>query len=82
MKYRVKYIDSSWLFFTPFAFLNMGGTEHWVVESKKHWWNKWKKVETNKWKKVETYSNKKDAYKKLNQLNYERINNRTKSNSL
>ena len=41
MKYRVKYIDSSWLFFTPFAFLNMGGTEHWVVESKKHWWNKW-----------------------------------------
>jgi hypothetical protein len=74
MKYRVKYIDSSWLFFTPFAFLNMGGTEHWVVQSKKHWWNKWKKVET--------YSNKKDAYKKLNQLNYERINNRTKSNSL
>ena len=46
MKYRLKYHDTSWLFFTPFAFLNMGGnTNLWTIECKKHWWNKWKVIE-------------------------------------
>lgn len=45
MKHRIKYIDSSWLFFTPFAFLNMGGTGTWVIQAKRHWWNRWETVE-------------------------------------
>jgi len=62
MKYRVRYVDTSWLFFTPFAFLNMRGTDLYVLEYKKHWWNKWKKISS--------YSSEKDAYKKLNKLKY------------
>lgn len=46
MKHRLKYHDTTWLFFTPFAFLNMGGnTNLWTIEYKKHWWNKWKVLE-------------------------------------
>lgn len=63
MKYRVKYIDSSWLFFTPFSFLNMGGTDHWCIESKKHWWNKWKKLGC-------TYSDPEDCYIEYFKLKY------------
>ena len=55
MKYRIKYMDSSWLFFTPFSFLNMGGINHWVIESKHHGWNRWKQVGN-------TYNNPEDAY--------------------
>ena len=60
MKYRIRYIDSSLLFFTPFSFLNMGGCDHWVIEAKKHWWNKWKTIHS--------YDNKKEAEKKLKKL--------------
>ena len=60
MKYRVRYVDTSWLFFTPFSFLNMGGTDLYVLECKKHWWSRWKKVGS--------YSSEKDAYKKLKEL--------------
>ena len=63
MKYRVNYTDSSWLFFTPFSFLNMGGTDHWQIESKKHWWNKWKK-------EGYTYSDPKDCYIEYFKLKY------------
>jgi len=62
MEYRVRYIDTSWLFFTPFSFLNIGGTDLYVLERKKHWWNKWKKIDS--------YRNEKDAYKELNKLRY------------
>ena len=55
MKYKINYTDSSWLFFTPFAFLNMGGTNHWTIMQKKHLWNKWKKVGY-------VYDNPEDAY--------------------
>ena len=55
MKYKIDYTDSSWLFFTPFAFLNMGGTNHWIIRQKRHWWNKWEKV-------GRTYDNPEDAY--------------------
>lgn len=63
MKYRIKHIDSSWLFFTPFAFLNMSGTNHWTIESKKHWWNKWEKVGS-------TYDNPENAYIEYFKLKY------------
>lgn len=62
MKYRVRHIDTSLLFFTPFSFLNMGGTNLYVLECKKHWWNRWKSINS--------YSSKKDAYKELNKLKY------------
>lgn len=62
MKYRVRYVDTSWLFFTPFSFLNMGGTDLYVLECKKHWWNRWKRIDS--------YSDKKYAYKELNKLKY------------
>ena len=55
MKYKINYTDSSWLFFTPFAFLNMGGTNHWTIMQKRHWWNKWEKVGY-------VYDNPEDAY--------------------
>ena len=32
MKYRIKHIDSTWLWFTPLAFLNMGGTDIYLVQ--------------------------------------------------
>ncbi len=63
MKYKIDYTDSSWLFFTPFSFLNMGGTNHWTIMSKKHWWNKWSKVGY-------TYDNPKDAYIEYFKLKY------------
>ncbi len=63
MKYKIDYTDSSWLFFTPFAFLNMGGIDHWTIMSKKHWWNKWKKVGY-------TYDNPEDAYIEYFKLKY------------
>ena len=63
MKYKINYTDSSWLFFTPFAFLNMGGTNYWTIMSKKHWWNKWTKV-------GDTYDNPKDAYIEYFKLKY------------
>ena len=31
-KYRIKHIDSSWLWLTPLAFLNMGGTDTYLVQ--------------------------------------------------
>ena len=55
MKYKIDYTDSWWLWLTPFAFLNMGGTNHWTIMEKKHRWNKWKKVGY-------TYDNTEDAY--------------------
>ena len=55
MKYRIKYIDTSLLWLTPLAFLNMGGSNYWEIQSKNHWWNKWKKVGY-------TYDNPEDAY--------------------
>ena len=55
MKYKINYTDSSWLFFTPFAFLNMGGTNHWTIMQKRHWWNKWERVGY-------TYDRPEDAY--------------------
>jgi hypothetical protein len=63
MKYKIDYTDSSWLFFTPFVFLNMGGTDHWTIMSKKHWWNKWKKVGY-------TYDNPEDTYIEYFKLKY------------
>ena len=63
MKYKINYTDSSWLFFTPFAFLNMGGTNHWNIMQKQHWWNKWTKVGY-------TYDNPKDAYIEYFKLKY------------
>ena len=63
MKYRVKYTDSSLLFFTPFAFLNMGGTDHWEIQSKEGLFGKWTKVGY-------TYDNPKDAYIEYFKLKY------------
>ena len=63
MKYKINYTDSSWLFFTPFSFLNMGETNHWNIMQKKHWWNKWKKVGS-------TYDNPEDAYIEYFKLKY------------
>lgn len=63
MKYKIDYTDSSWLFFTPFAFLNMGGTNHWNIMQKRHWWNKWEKVGY-------TYDNPEDAYIEYFKLKY------------
>ena len=63
MKYKIDYTDSSWLFFTPFAFLNMGGTNHWTIMQKRHWWNKWKKVGY-------IYDNQEDAYIEYFKLKY------------
>ena len=63
MKYRVKYTDSSWLFFTPFAFLNMGGTNHWAIQSKKGLFGKWKNV-------GDVYSQPEDCYIEYFKLKY------------
>lgn len=63
MKYKIDYTDSTWLFFTPFSFLNMGGTHYWTIMSKKHWWNKWSKVGY-------TYDNPEDAYIEYFKLKY------------
>lgn len=55
MKYRIKSSDSTWLFFTPFAFLNMGGiTESYKIQCKKHWWSSWETIHTFD-NKVDTY---------------------------
>ena len=63
MKHRIKYHDTTWLFFTPLAFLNMGGTNLWTIEQKRHWWNKWEVIER--------YSNPEDAYRKYFKLHYD-----------
>lgn len=64
MKYKINYIDSSFLYFTPFAFLNMGGVNsHWTIMRKKHWWNKWEKIS-------KIYDNPEDAYIKYFKLKY------------
>ena len=63
MRYRIKYTDSSWLWLTPLAFLNMGGSDHYEIQSKKHWWNKWEKVGY-------TYDNQTDAYIEYFKLKY------------
>lgn len=63
MKHRIKYHDTTWLFFTPFAFLNMGGTNLWTIEQKRHWWNKWEVIAR--------YSNPEDAYIKYFKLHYD-----------
>jgi len=63
MKYRIKHIDTSLLWLTPFAFLNMGGSDYWEIQSKKHWWNKWKKVGY-------TYTDKVEAYREYFKLAY------------
>ena len=55
MKYRVKYTDSSLLWLTPLAFLNMGGTDHWEIQSKEGLFGKWTKVGY-------TYSKPEDCY--------------------
>lgn len=46
MKYRIKHHDTTLLFFTPFAFLNMDGTDIYNVEKKIGWWifGKWEVV--------------------------------------
>lgn len=62
MKYRIKCNNSWWLFFTLFAFLNMGGTVTWIIQQKKHW--------LSKWKTIERYDNKVDAYIKYFKLAY------------
>ena len=63
MKHRIKYHDTTWLFFTPLSFLNMGGTDLWTIEQKHHWWNKWEVIER--------YSNPEDAYRKYFKLHYD-----------
>lgn len=62
MKYRIKCNDSWGLFFTPFAFLNMGGTVTWVIQQKKYW--------LSKWETIERFDNKVDAYIKYFKLAY------------
>jgi len=46
MKYRIKHIDSSWLWLTPFAFLNLGGTDTYKVQQYIGIWpfGKWKEI--------------------------------------
>ena len=63
MKHRLKYHDTSWLFFTPFAFLNMGGTDLWTLERKKYWWNKWEVIER--------YNEPEPAYIRYFKLHYD-----------
>ena len=63
MKYRIKYHDTTWLFFTPLAFLNMGGTNLWTIEQKRHWWNKWEVIER--------YNEPENAYIKYFKLKYD-----------
>ena len=49
-KYRIKHHDTSLLFFTPFAFLNMDGTDVYNIEQRKGWWifGKWEIIYRSK----------------------------------
>ena len=46
MKYRIKHVDYSWLWLTPFAFLGLGGTDTYKVQQYIGIWpfGKWKEI--------------------------------------
>ena len=64
MKYRIKHIDSTWLWFTPLAFLNMGGTDTYLVQKYEGIWpfGKWKELYRSKSKEYCYISLMKEKY--------------------
>jgi hypothetical protein len=64
-KYRIKHHDTSLLFFTPFAFLNMDGTVTYDIQERKGWWI------FGKWESIYKTKNITDAYKKYFSLKYD-----------
>ena len=64
MKYRIKHIDSSWLWFTPLAFLNMGGTDTYIVQKYEGIWpfGKWKELYNTQLKEYAYISLMKEKY--------------------
>ena len=64
MKYRIKHIDSSLLWFTTLAFLNMGGTDLYLVQKYEGFWpfGEWKEFYRNKLKEYCYISLMKEKY--------------------
>lgn len=61
---RIKHIDSTWLWFTPLAFLNMGGTDTYLVQKYEGIWpfGKWKELYRSKSKEYCYVSLMKEKY--------------------
>lgn len=61
---RIKHIDSTWLWFTPLAFLNMGGTDTYLVQKYEGIWpfGKWKELYRSKSKEYCYISLMKEKY--------------------